>query len=55
MKILFGILIVLFFVACAFWLYSIINRRTREDGVYLLWLIVILFLNVAIQIVNIMI
>lgn len=50
---LFLILVVMFILACLGWLVCIILPTTREDGIYLYFLLAVMLINLAIQVVNI--
>ena len=51
LTIIFWILCTLWCIALGVWLYTIINRRMREDFVYIYPLIAVMVLNVAIQVI----
>jgi hypothetical protein len=51
LTIIFWILFALWCIALGVWLYTIINRRMREDFVYVYPLIAVIVLNVAMQVI----
>ena len=52
LTILFWIFFALWCIAVGVWLYTIINRRTRENAAYIYPLIAILVLYITMQIIN---
>ena len=51
-KIIYAIAVIGWLIALGLWLYAIINKTTRIRGVYLYYLIALLFFNLVIQIVT---
>lgn len=51
LEILLLIFAVLWCIAVGVWLYTIINRRTREEGIYIYPLIIIMGFSTAIQVI----